>query len=57
LHPEFFLDSIRTREEMTSGGGGDDETLDKGKKKRYNRVYCRYYHMDRSVRAHIPLID
>ena len=56
------MDSIRARarEEMTSklgGGAGDDETLDKGKKKRYNRVYCRCYHMDRSVRAHIPLID
>jgi hypothetical protein len=67
------LDSIRARarEEMTSklvqvggGGGGDDETLDKGKKKTYppysmcyNRVDCRCYHMDRSVRAHIPLID
>ena len=59
-----YCDSIRARarEEMTSklGGGGDDETLDKGKKKRYhkcyNRVYCRCY-MDRSVRVHIPLID
>ena len=61
------MDSIRARarEEMTSGlsgwrrGGGDDETLDKKKRyhKCYNRVDCRCYHMDRSVRAHIPLID
>ena len=45
---------------QVGGGGGDDETLDKGKKKRYhkcyNRVYCRCYHMDRSLRVHIPLI-
>ena len=51
------MDSIRAREEMTSGGGEDDETLDKGKKKRYNRPYCSCYLMDRSVRVHIPLID
>ena len=41
-------------------GGGDDETLDKGKKKRYhncyNRVDCRRYHMDRTTRTHIPLM-
>ena len=40
---------------------GDDETLDKKKKKRYHKCYnnvdCRRCRMDRPTRSHVPLIE
>ena len=59
------MDSIRARAreetfvQVEEEVEGDAETLDKEKKyhKCYNRVDCRCYHMSRSARTHIPLIE